>query len=148
MGKDPFDELDLSTQDLGPAEAIPTEFEEFETPSLEEIAEDNRQQKLAAQNMPRHLKRKSLSTEIAQWQLEILTSPYNSIAFQVHDARVGQIKRTRLYHARTKLMSQGDYNVKELGQWSLSIETTKDKWYVVCRKIQETRGEHIAEFDC
>ncbi len=148
MGKDPFEELDLTGQDTKPLEPAEDPMAiEIDELTLEDIRRDNLDVEARNKALPRHLRRKSLGVEIAQWQQEIITSPHPTIAYEVPSLKHAGIKRTRLYHARTLIGIRQDYDQRELDKWSLSLETYEDKHYVVCRKMERVVGQHIAHFD-
>jgi hypothetical protein len=82
-----------------------------------------------------HLLRKSLQKEQNQWR-DILLSPEPILYMRFTSKLAAQSKRTRLYHARTFLMSvyseSDDYVAlaEQLAAYSLAIEQIGERWCI------------------
>ena len=128
MGKDKkpnlLDDLEVDADLIKPQEDIDTELNEFleSTPRVEK--------KLQA-----HLLRRSLEREQKQWN-DIRLSPENILYMRFPSKLAAQTKRTRLYHARTYLMSvysqSGFYHhiSEQLAAYSLAIKEIDGKYYI------------------
>ncbi len=112
---------------------------ETEEPSLLEIEQDNKEQQQRYKDTPRHLKRKSLVIEKQEWIEYILTAPTDLIALRVGSQKAANIKRTRLYHARTVLVFERAIQCLEandpLNSWSLAVELKGTCYYVVATRM-------------
>jgi hypothetical protein len=86
--------------------------------------------------MQAHLMRKSLQREQNQWR-DILLSPEPILYMRFSTKLAAQSRRTRLYHARTYLMTiyeeVDEYQsmAEQLAAYSLVIKEIDNRWFIV-----------------
>jgi len=96
-------------------------------------------------SLPAHIKR-SHKTEEDEWNFGILTSHTNKLALRVGTKEQAQLKRNRLYNARTYLKyvekTRRDLLAYEgpLDDWTLCLQERGSVWYVVALNLKLEEG--------
>jgi len=131
--KDPFKDLDLIGQDLGPIEEPEEESDDL-SPSDDFNLYQGLEPDRTPLKLPSHLMRRSLDTECIEWSA-IVSDPRDVIWLKMRDKTMAQSKRTRYYHARTYLMEvakkQLDFDFKErIGGYTINVMKRNNSYYL------------------